>query len=211
LFAMTARGTDFSGPEGLARPAVDAALLLRRHTSDTRGPDGSGDVRSPHRANVANLLLARGAGRAGEFAVRKALGAGQGRLVRQLLTESLLISLSGGGLGILLAWLGNRGLAALAPASLLKSAPGLARAATDWRMLAFAAAVALLTTLLFGLAPEIQSARLGVAEAIKESGRASLESPTQPAISGRARGLGNRTGYGASGRSWAHGANSGPA
>jgi putative ABC transport system permease protein len=126
-------------------------------------------------ANVANLLLARGAGRTREFAVRKALGAGQSRLVRQLLTESLLISLTAGVFGILLARLGTRSMAALAPAALLRSAPQLSSAVTDWRVLAFAAAVALGTTLLFGTAPAVQNARLGVADAMKEGGHASLD------------------------------------
>lgn len=126
-------------------------------------------------ANVANLLLARGAGRAGEFAVRKALGASQWRLVRQLLTESLLISVSGGVLAMLLAWWGSRGLASLAPPILLRSAPGLADGAVESSVLVFALATAVGTTFLFGLAPAIQSARLCVAETIKEIGRSSSD------------------------------------
>ena len=125
-------------------------------------------------ANVANLLLARGAGRAGEFGVRQALGASHWRLVRQLLTESLLISMTGGALGIALAWWGSKGLAALAPPILLRTAPGLG-STMEWRVLAFALAIALATTFLFGLVPAVQSARSGIAETMKETGRSALE------------------------------------
>jgi putative ABC transport system permease protein len=127
-------------------------------------------------ANMANLLLARGAGRASEFAMRSALGAGQGRLVRQLLTESLVIALAGGVMGLVLAHWGSKGLAALVPPFLLKSAPGLVRGAADWRVLFFALSAALLTTLLFGLAPALQNARPAVSEMLKETGRNSLQS-----------------------------------
>lgn len=128
-------------------------------------------------ANVANLLLARGARRANEFAVRNALGASQGRVVRQLLTESLVISIAGGVCGLLLATLGRKGLAALAPQVLLRSAPDLAVTAADFRILAFAFLVAIVTTVLFGLAPALQSARPHVTETLKETGRSSLQSP----------------------------------
>jgi predicted permease len=128
-------------------------------------------------ANVANLLLARGAGRAAEFAVRKALGAGQGRLARQLLTEAMLISVLGGTLGVIFAAWGNRLLTALAPPFLFKIAPGLANASLNFRVLAFALSVAVGTTLLFGLAPAIQATRSRHVEALKESGRGALQSP----------------------------------
>ena len=128
-------------------------------------------------ANMANLLLARGAGRASEFAVRNALGASQGRVVRQLLTESLVISLAGGVLGVWLAFLGCQGLAALAPPFLLKAAPGLAGGAGDLRVLAFSLVTVLATTFLFGLAPALQGARPRPAEALSETGRGSLQSP----------------------------------
>ncbi|HLY15748.1 MAG TPA: ABC transporter permease [Bryobacteraceae bacterium] len=128
-------------------------------------------------ANIANLLLARSAGRAGEFAVRTALGASRGRIVRQLLAESLVISLAGGALGVLLAFWGCQGLAALAPPVWLRSAPGLASGAADPRVLAFALVTALLTTLFFGLAPALQSARLPTVEALQETGRNSLQGP----------------------------------
>ena len=135
--------------------------------------------------NVANLVLARGAGRANEFAMRKALGASQGRLMRQLLTENLLISLAGGALGILLAVWGNKVLLALAPHSLVKSTPALEGAALDLQVLFFAIAIALATTLLFGLAPAMQNARSHVSATLKETERGSLQSPR----SGRFRGV----------------------
>ena len=128
-------------------------------------------------ANMANLLLARGAGRAGEFAVRNALGASRGYVLRQLLTESLVISLIGAVLGVLLAFWGCKGLVALAPPFLLKSAPGLADGAADPRVLAFTLVTVLVTTLLFGLVPALQGARLPVTEALKEAGRSWLQSP----------------------------------
>ena len=127
-------------------------------------------------ANLANLLLARGAGRANELAVRKAVGADSGRIVRQLLTESLLISVVGGVLGILLASLGCKGLVALAPASLLQSAPGLASGAANVRVLAFSLVTMLATGFLFGIAPAFQGSRLDVIRALKEEGRGSSES-----------------------------------
>ena len=126
--------------------------------------------------NIANLLLARGAGRANEFAVRNALGAGQGRIVRQLLTESLVISMAGGLLGIVLASLGSKTLVALAPPFLLNSAPGLAAGAADLRVLVFAFVTIVATTFFFGLAPAVQSSRPQVTETLKETGRGSMQS-----------------------------------
>jgi predicted permease len=127
--------------------------------------------------NMANLLLARGAARASEFALRHALGASQGRLVRQLLTESLVISLAGGVLGVWLASLGCQGLAALAPPFLLKAAPGLAGGVADLPVLAFALGTVLATTFLFGLAPALQGARPRPTQALSETGRSTLQSP----------------------------------
>jgi putative ABC transport system permease protein len=128
-------------------------------------------------ANLANLLLARGAARAGEFALRRALGAGRARIVRQLLTESLLLALLGGGLGVLLALLGCPALAAAAPPVLARAAPGLAAAAVDRRVLGFVLALAAGTALLFGLFPALQSARTPLAETLKETGRRALSGP----------------------------------
>jgi putative ABC transport system permease protein len=128
-------------------------------------------------ANVANLLLARGARRANEFALKNALGADRSRIIRQLLAESLVLSVAGGVLGVLLAICGCKGLVALAPSFLVKSAPGLAGGATDWRVLAFALGAVFTTTFLFGLAPALQSARANVTETLKETGRSALQSP----------------------------------
>jgi putative ABC transport system permease protein len=125
-------------------------------------------------ANLANLLLARGAGRTHEFALRAALGAAEWRLVRQLLTESLLIALTGGALGLALAWWGTRALPWLAPEYLVNSAPAVQRAPLDLRVLAFALLASLATTLLFGLVPAIHGAKPEVAETLKETSRRSL-------------------------------------
>ena len=128
-------------------------------------------------ANIANLLLARGAGRANEFAIRNALGASQGRLVWQLLTESAVVCLAGGIIGVLLASGLCKGLAGLAPDTLLRAAPDLAAGTTNVRVLGFAMLTLIATMFLFGLAPALQSAKPKVIETLKEAGRSSLQSP----------------------------------
>lgn len=115
-------------------------------------------------ANVANLLLARASGRRKEIAIRAALGAGRWRIARQMLTESLVLSIAGGALGILFAVWGVAGLAALAPSNL----PRVNEIQVDWTVLAFAAAVSLLTGILFGLAPAIQFSRSDAQQVLKE-------------------------------------------
>jgi predicted permease len=116
-------------------------------------------------ANVANLQLTRAAGRQREIAVRMALGAGGGRIVRQLLTEGVLLAIIGGAAGSLLAVWGTELLVALAPKGLL---PTVAVISVDWRALAFAFAVAIATGLLFGLAPAWQARKVDVNTALKE-------------------------------------------
>jgi predicted permease len=116
-------------------------------------------------ANVANLQLARAAARQREIAVRMAMGAGGGRIMRQLLTEGLLLALVGGAAGLLLAVWGTAGLLAALPKDLL---PSVALVSVDWRVLAFAVFAAVATGLLFGLAPAWQARKVNVNTALKE-------------------------------------------
>jgi putative ABC transport system permease protein len=119
-------------------------------------------------ANVANLLLMRAASRQQEVAVRAALGAGRGRLIRQLLTESTLVSLAGGAAGILLAVWGVPVLLALAPSGEIPRAQEIH---IDGWVLAFTFCVSVLTGFVFGLAPAFQAARRALSAALGESGR----------------------------------------
>ncbi|HEY5220166.1 MAG TPA: ABC transporter permease [Gemmatimonadaceae bacterium] len=118
-------------------------------------------------ANVANLMLSRAAARQKEVAIRTALGANRWVLVRQLLVESVVLSLTGGALGLLLAYAGVRALVAVNPSNI----PRIAELSIDGRVVAFTAVVAVITGLLFGVVPAIQSSRGGLHAALKEGGR----------------------------------------
>jgi ABC-type antimicrobial peptide transport system permease subunit len=118
-------------------------------------------------ANVASLMLARAAARQKEFALRFALGAGLSRIFRQLLTESLMIAVAGGLMGILLAYLAAGSLAAFLSANWYSSLE--INVHPDLRVLGFTVAIAALTGILFGLAPALRSTRIDVTPALKES------------------------------------------
>ena len=118
-------------------------------------------------ANVANLLLARGVSRQKEFGVRAALGAGRGRIVRQLLTESLILAVLGGGLGLLLAWQGTDLLVSLSPPELF----GSSHVGMNTPVLLFTLGVSLLTGIIFGLVPAFEATRFELHESLKEGGK----------------------------------------
>ncbi len=118
-------------------------------------------------ANIANLLLARASGRAREFAVRAALGAGKSRLIRQLLTESVLLGIVGGAFGLLLASWGTHAALKALPETLPRSG----EVGIDLRVLLFTASTALLAGILFGMAPALKISRTNMHDSLKEGGR----------------------------------------
>jgi len=118
-------------------------------------------------ANVAHMLLARGAARASEVAVRSALGAGRLRLIQQFLTESLMLAITGAVVGLLLAQVGIRALVHFGPTDV----PRIDTVALDWRVTLFTLGISLATGIAFGLAPAWQASRLDPGESLKEGGR----------------------------------------
>jgi putative ABC transport system permease protein len=122
-------------------------------------------------ANIASLLLARASARSREMAIRAAIGAGRGRIIRQLLTESLLLSLMGGGCGVFLASWGITALVRFAPASL----PHANTISLDPTVLCFTFGVSLVAGVLFGLVPSLRVSRTDLGDALKEGGRTGTE------------------------------------
>jgi predicted permease len=119
--------------------------------------------------NVANLLLARAVAREKEIAIRTALGAGRWRLIRQLLTESIVLAVASGAIGLLLAYLGLKALVAAAP----DNVPRLNEMSIDARVLVFTIGVSMLTGIVFGLVPAFQASKPDLNETLKEGGRGS--------------------------------------
>jgi putative ABC transport system permease protein len=123
-------------------------------------------------ANVANLLLVRAASRQRELCVRHALGAGRGRLVRELVLESLLLSLASAAVGLVFAWWGLRALLATIPSTL----PSVATATLDLRVLTFMTAMSTATGIIFGLVPAIQGTRCNPSEGLRDGARGTVGS-----------------------------------
>jgi len=124
-------------------------------------------------ANVANLLMVRAAGRSREFAIRAALGAGRARIIRQLLTESVLLALAGGFLGLVLGFSGVRALLAVSPGDIPRIGGDGTGVGLDWRVALFTLGISVFTGILFGLIPALGASKPDLSSSMKESSRGS--------------------------------------
>jgi len=120
-------------------------------------------------ANVANLLLVRATGRRREIAIRAAIGGSRGRIIRQLLTESIVLSLAGGILGLFVGWAGIRALLSINTAGLPRVGAAGDMVGLDWRVVGFTVGIALVTGIVFGLIPALQSSKTDLTTTLKES------------------------------------------
>ena len=125
-------------------------------------------------ANLANLMLARASAREREIAIRASIGASRGRIVRQLLTETVVLSIVGGGLGLAIGAVGIRALLALNPGDIPRIGPRGSGVTLDWRVLTFTLLVSVTTGLLFGAWPALRASRTNLTEALLSRGRRSL-------------------------------------
>jgi putative ABC transport system permease protein len=120
-------------------------------------------------ANVANLLLVRATGRRREIAIRAAIGGSRGRIIRQLLTESVVLSLAGGAMGLMVGWAGIRALLSVNTAGLPRVGEDGAYVGLDWHVVVFAVGVSIATGIIFGLIPALQSSKTDLTTTLKES------------------------------------------
>jgi putative ABC transport system permease protein len=173
--AAVARRTEAEAPQFNTGWGVNPIPLHEQSTGDVRPAlmlmgGGVAFLLLIACANVANLLLGRSAGRRREVAVRFSLGATRGRVVRQMLVESLVMAGAAGVLGLALAWWGTGALVRLLPGEVL---PRLAEVQVDGRVAAFAVACSVLTGVLFGIAPAVSASAVRLADALRDGGRAS--------------------------------------
>jgi putative ABC transport system permease protein len=167
-----ARGLELQYPDSNAEQGINYRLLTEAVVGSIRPAlrillVAVGLVLLIACANIANLMLARSGSRRRETVVRAALGAGRMRLVRQFLIESLVLAMSGGVFGLLLAWWGIRLLVRAAPPGI----PRLSQIHIDSRVLLFTAGISLLTSVIFGVLPAVRTSRVEMAGSIKDGGR----------------------------------------